>query len=257
MTSALDQICQQVKQKLPIWLFLDYDGTLSDFAPNPDIIESKPEVIERIEHLIQHPHIRVSVISGRRLEHVKNLVPVSGILLAGTYGIEIRTPDGYELHREDYDLIRPVLDWIKPRWEALLSDKEGFYLEDKGWSLAIHARFAQSQQADQVMSSARQYILEIENKNHFRVLGGDRFLEIGPKKAHKGDTVRFLLERYPFPGALPVYVGDDDKDEEAFEVVIAAGGTAIQVSWQERQSLANARLKNPEAVLNWLKSLTA
>jgi len=50
-------------------------------------------------------------------------------------------------------------------------------------------------------------------------LGGHKFLEIGPTLAHKGRTVDYLLDRYPWPGALPIYLGDDDKDEKAFGVI--------------------------------------
>jgi trehalose 6-phosphate phosphatase len=255
MISPLDEIRKRIVRGAKVWLFLDYDGTLSDFAPNPDVIEPKPTVINLIKQLSQHPQFRVSVISGRRLQHVKKLVPVSGILLAGSYGIEIHTPQGDEIHREDYGIIRPILEWIKPKWEALLTKKEGFYLEDKGWSLAIHARFADNQQANQVLSSASACVEKMNNKKKFRVLDGEKFLEIGPKTAHKGETVRFLLDRYPFPEAVPVYIGDDDKDEEAFDVVLAAGGYAVQVAREERSSLASARLEDPEAVLNWLNTL--
>jgi trehalose 6-phosphate phosphatase len=255
MTSPLNAIRQHLSAGSSIWLFLDYDGTLSDFAPNPDVIESKPVVVELIRHLSQHPQLRVSVISGRRLEHVKKLVPLSGILLAGSYGIEICTQEGEEIYRADFGIIRPVLDWIKPRWDALINGKEGFYLEDKGWSLAIHARFADIDQALRVLSFAREFTNEIDHKEHFRVLGGHKFLEIGPITAHKGETVRYLLDRYPYHRALPVYIGDDDKDEEAFEVVLAAGGYAIQVASEERSTLASGRLQNPDAVIDWLKKL--
>jgi trehalose 6-phosphate phosphatase len=255
MISPLEDIQHHIQNGSPVWLFLDYDGTLSDFAPNPDVIEPKAEIVELVTCLSQQPSLRVTIISGRRLQHVKNLIPVSGILLAGTYGIEIQTPEGNEIHREDYQMIRPVLDWIKPKWEQLLEAKEGFYLEDKGWSLAIHARFAENNQAEQVLSAAKEITEEVANKERFRILGGNKFLEIGPKKANKGETIQFLLDRHPFPGALPVYLGDDDKDEEGFEVVLAAGGYAIQVADKERPSQASTRLKNPTAVLNWLKTL--
>jgi trehalose 6-phosphate phosphatase len=255
MTTSLEEVTRQIKSSDRTWFFLDYDGTLADFAPNPDIIEPKPEVVRCIRQLAKKPGFRVSVISGRRLEHVKKLVPVSGILLAGTYGIEILTPNGILLHREDYQKIRPVIDWLKPRWEALLDNTNGFYLEDKGWSLAIHAKDADHQQATGLLESAHQYLEKIEPRSLFRILGGEKFLEIGPAKAHKGETVRLLLEEYPFSGALLIYLGDDDKDEEAFEVVVDAGGIAIQVSQQYRQSLASVRFENPRAVINWLNSI--
>lgn len=255
MNSPLEDIHHHIQNGSPVWLFLDYDGTLSDFAPNPDVIEPKTEIVELITCLSQQPSLRVSIISGRRLQHVKKLIPVSGILIAGTYGIEIQTPEGNEIHREDYEIIRPVLDWLKPQWEQLLKGKEGYYLEDKGWSLAIHARFAESIQAAQVLSFAKEITNKTFDKERFRILGGDKFLEIGPKRANKGETIQYLLKRYPLPGALPVYLGDDDKDEEGFEVVLTAGGYAVQVANEERPSKASARLENPEAVLKWLKTL--
>jgi trehalose-phosphatase len=86
MITTLDHIAQHLQNGSPIWLFLDYDGTLSDFAPNPDIIEPNPDVIDCIQKLSAHPLIRVSIVSGRRLKHVKDLVPVSGILLGGHMG---------------------------------------------------------------------------------------------------------------------------------------------------------------------------
>ncbi|MGD1997206.1 MAG: trehalose-phosphatase, partial [Anaerolineae bacterium] len=83
------------------------------------------------------------------------------------------------------------------------------------------------------------------------------FLEIGPKLAHKGKTVDYLLDRYPRPGALTIYIGDDDKDEEAFEVVRARGGIAILVASEPRDVNVDARLESPQAVRKWLRSLPA
>ena len=40
-----------------------------------------------------------------------------------------------------------------PRWQALVEGREGFYLEDKGWSLALHARFAPEKEATRVISA--------------------------------------------------------------------------------------------------------
>jgi trehalose-phosphatase len=90
----------------------------------------------------------------------------------------------------------------------------------------------------------------------FRVLGGHRFLEIGPKLAHKGLTVAYLLENYPWHGALPVYVGDDDKDEEAFGVIQAHAGSAILVARASRKTGADFRLESPQVVRHWLEGLS-
>ncbi len=260
---APQAIKARIREAERLRLFLDYDGTLADFAPTPDHVEPDPEVIALLTRLAEHPGIRVSVISGRRLSHVRKLLPVPEVLLAGTYGIELQLPDGEEVKRVRHDRIRPVLENIKPRWERLIAHRDGFFLEDKGRALAIHARHAADEEAEEVLKEARQIARatatsSIEapvNSDLFRVLGGHKFLEIGPALAHKGRTVAYLLDRYPWHDALSLYIGDDDKDEEAFGVVQAHGGLAIKVCEEPCDTQADGRLLSPEAVRRWLHTL--
>jgi len=238
-------------------LFLDYDGTLAGFAPTPDVIIPDPEVIDILTRLENHPFFQPAIISGRRLDHIIALVPVSRLLLAGTYGIEIRTPDGKHINRLDYSHIRPGLDLLKPKWEQLISGQVGFYLEDKGWSLAIHARFADDHAARTILSTARETAADCMDASLFRMMGGDKFLEVGPLLANKGATIEYILERYPVVDALPVYIGDDDKDEEAFAVVNQHNGISVVVSENERGTHADLRLQDPPSVREWLISLLA
>jgi trehalose 6-phosphate phosphatase len=246
---------QDLQGTAPLWLFLDYDGTLADFAPTPDHILPDPALIALLERLSQRPGLRVSVVSGRRLAHIQKLLPIPGLLLAGSYGLELCTPQGECQYPLDYDDVRPTLEAIKPHWQALLEGRQGFYLEDKGWSLALHARFAADEEADQVLESALPIIEAHASREGFRILGGHKFLEIGPPLAHKGQTVESLLQRFALPGANLLFIGDDDKDEEAFETIHAHGGLAIVVSAQPRPSRADYRLPNPQAVRRWLQEL--
>jgi hypothetical protein len=75
--------------------------------------------------------------------------------------------------------------------------------------------------------------------------------------AHKGCTVDFLLDRHPWAGALPLYVGDDDKGEEAFDVIHAHEGIAIKVCEQACGTKADGRLESPQEVRRWLATLGA
>lgn len=252
MSENLNETLAQARR---LWLFLDYDGTLADFAPTPEHVDPDPELVDLLTRLARHSRLRISVISGRRLSHVRSLVPVPGVLLAGTYGVEMQTPEGEQSNRVVYETIRPALDALKPRWEQLIAGREGFFLEDKGWALALHARFAAEDEAERVLDGARQMATEVASLGPFRLLGGHKFLEIGPTLAHKGRTVEYLLERYPWPGALPVYAGDDDKDEEAFGVIKAHGGIAILVSREPSHTQADCRLESPQAVRQWLETL--
>ena len=252
------QINERLAQAERLWLLLDYDGTLADFAPTPDHVNLDLEIVDLLTRLARHPLIRVAVISGRRLDHVAALVPVPGILLAGTYGVELQAPEGERINRVEYNVVRPVLDAIKPRWLHLIGERRGFFLEDKGWALALHARFADDAEAEEVLDTAYRMATEVApSRQLFRLLGGHKFLEVGPRLAHKGQTVDYLLNRYGRPGALPLYLGDDDKDEEAFGAIKARGGIAIMVAAEPRKTRADCRLESPQAVRHWLEMLLA
>jgi trehalose 6-phosphate phosphatase len=251
-----EQTITRIAQAERLQLFLDYDGTLADFAPSPDHVLPDKEVIHILSKLKANPALKIAVVSGRRLSHIRKLLPIEGILLAGTYGVELLLPGGEVIYRLDYGGVRPGLEVIKPQWEAHIRGKEGFYLEDKGWSLAIHARFADKDEAETVLKEAWDAAQRWIDADQFHILGGDKFLEVGPEIANKGDTVTYLLERYPWEGALSVYVGDDDKDEEAFTVVNAHGGITILVAHEPRPTAASCRLDSPNSVRSWLRNFT-
>jgi trehalose 6-phosphate phosphatase len=241
-----------------IWLFLDYDGTLADFAPTPEHVLPDPDLVALLTRLAKAPRLRVAVVSGRRLSHVQRLVPVRGILLAGTYGIELLTPEGERIDRLEYGTIRPTLEMLKPQWADLIAGREGFFLEDKGWALALHARFAKPHESDRILAEAGRMAVEGsggEASDLFRLVGGHKFLEIGPQLANKGRTVEYILAQYPWPGSLPVYLGDDDKDEEAFATIKAQGGCAIVVAPEPRETRADMRLPSTQAARRWLADL--
>lgn len=250
------RVLAELLQAKRLWLFLDYDGTLDEFAPTPAHILPNPEVIDLIARLAQQPRVRVAVISGRRLSQIQALLPVPGILLAGTYGIELQMPDGERVNWVAHDVVRPALEHLKPRWEQLIAGRAGFFLEDKTWALALHARFAEAGEAEEVLAVAGEMASRTAASGLFRVLGGHRFLEIAPAMAHKGQAVNFILGRHPWPDALPVYVGDDDKDEAAFGAVKAHGGVAVLVAPEPRATQADCRLESPRHARQWLGALS-
>jgi trehalose 6-phosphate phosphatase len=240
-----------------LWLFLDYDGTLAEFAPTPDIILPDQRLITLVNQLATIAQNRVTILSGRRLAHIQDLLPLTGIMMAGSYGLELQLADGRLVHRVAYDSIRPALEDVKGQWRVLLAARDGFYLEDKGWTLAIHAKDAGEKDAVHILEQARrlgQAAID-ENAGLLRFQGGHRFLELAPVLADKRRTVDYLMANYPRPGALPLYLGDDDKDEVAFEAVQARGGLAVAVGDRLLDSVADYHLDSPQATRSWLARL--
>mgnify|MGYP001547143478 FL=1 len=254
-----ERIMQRVRRAAHLWLFLDYDGTLADFAATPDEILPDEELISLVTALAERPDIRVTIISGRRLAHIQALLPVSGILKAGSYGLEMETANGDLVHQSEYETIRPLLDKLKQEWSGLLSGRDGFYLEDKGWTLAIHAKDAGEEEATDVLREARRQVralLDQDRDGLFRLLGGHRFLECGPQTADKKRAVEHVLVAYPWhEDVLVVYLGDDDKDEVAFTAVHRNGGLTIAVGDRLHNSSADCWLPSPQAVRQWLQAV--
>lgn len=254
--SGSSKVLARIQDADKIHLFLDYDGTLAEFAATPDEIYPDPELIGLLERLKDDQRFDLAVISGRRLSHIRELIPIPGILLAGTYGIEILDPSGVQINRVDNEEIRPTLELIKPQWQELVQDHDDFYLEDKGWALALHAKFVNQELAEGILTKARLVIDQLDlPQDLFRILGGHKFLEIAPKLANKGLTVRYLISRYTPNQALLIYIGDDDKDEEAFEEIIINNGIPIKVGYQPGDSKAHLWIESPKMVRRFLTSL--
>jgi trehalose-phosphatase len=75
---------------------------------------------------------------------------------------------------------------------------------------------------------------------------------------NKGKAVLWLLETLGLEGgdALPIFIGDDRTDEDAFRA-IENRGVGILVSDQPELTAASYWLKNPEEVERFLRELIA
>ncbi|WP_376792471.1 trehalose-phosphatase [Thermoflexus sp.] len=234
-------------------LFLDYDGTLVPIARTPAEAQPDGELLGLLADLARAPTFDPILLSGRPLAALEAMLPVPGLTLAGTYGVEIRRGGRTIVRGADPAQVRHVVEQVKAEWECLTWGRSGFLLEDKGLAIALHARWAEPAEADLVLEAARAVVMPLLLPHHFRILTGDRFLEVAPAAAHKGQAVDWVLDQIRNPNALPVYFGDDDKDEEAFAVVRRRGGIPIGVGERFPLRSALGHLPSPEDVRVWLR----
>lgn len=238
-----------------LWLFLDYDGTLVPLARTPGEAQPDPPLLDLLTCLVNTPSLRVTILSGRPLSWLQAVLSIPGLMLAGTYGVETQLGDGTLVVRADDAQMGSRVQQIKGIWTELVKGHEGFFIEDKGRAVALHARFAQPEDADVILPAAESAARQLMTDTVLRVVGGHRFLEIAPAAAHKGATVEWLLQEQSFPNAQLVYFGDDDKDEQAFEVIVQHGGLPIVVGEPRGPTLAPIRASSPSQVREWLAEL--
>ena len=238
-----------------LWLFLDYDGTLVPIARTPDEARPDAELLALLRSLARCPQLRLTILSGRPRASLREMLPVPGLVLAGTYGVEIQYPNGFAVLRAELAQVRPTIERVLSAWAELIAARDGFLLEDKGIAVALHARYADPRDALFVLPAAMVAVKQTLDPTQFRLLGGDRFLEVAPRLANKGESVAWLLDEEHAFQELLVYLGDDDKDEEAFAVVRQRGGIPIVVGSRNFSTEALARLPSTESVRIWLQSL--
>ncbi|MDN5344808.1 MAG: trehalose 6-phosphate phosphatase, partial [Clostridia bacterium] len=101
----------------------------------------------------------------------------------------------------------------------------GLMVETKGDNLALHYRLAEPGAAAAALGEFRHQVGPYL-KYDLELLAGNKVLELRPRGANKGVAVNYFTRRWP--RALPLYLGDDRTDEDAF-AALPANGLAIGV----------------------------
>lgn len=233
-------------------VFLDYDGTLTPIVPDPDdalLPGATRASIERLAGLCP-----VAVVSGRDLEDVLGKVGIDGIAYAGSHGFDLLTPDGAREERAPEAL--PALDRAESALRAAVEPIEGASVERKRFAIAVHFRNVDPSRWDAVDAAVDAVHA---GTSGLRKTGGKRIFELRPDVAwDKGRAVRWLLEELGLdrPEVIPVYVGDDVTDEDAFEALGPEGiGVVVRDEDDERATAARYALDHPDAVRDFLDGI--
>jgi len=232
-------------------VFLDYDGTLTPIVSRPE-----DAVLSKGMHNILSSLTRkcaVSVISGRGLADARNLVTVQGLYFAGSHGFEIEGPNGVHMEVEEAQASLPQLDWAESELNRELERIPGSQVERKKYSIAVHYRNV----AEDAPSVEEAVDRVLEQTSGLRKRYGKMVFELGPDLDwHKGKAVLWLLRELELDqyGVIPIYIGDDVTDENAFEALSGKGITLI-VGNEPRLTSAKYRLHSVNEVRDFLYML--
>jgi trehalose 6-phosphate phosphatase len=241
-------------QRKPILLCLDYDGTLSEIAREPQLARPVSGAVETLRTLATHSgRVKVAVISGRAVEDLRSMLSLlPGIALAGVHGLQLADAIGKIETTREIEECREDLKSVRRWLEQNLPANSGFIVEDKGVALALHYRLAAGAIAQQVRDSFEQFITERTASLSAR--HGKLVIEALPKIATKATALRALWQRVG-DQFEPVYFGDDLSDEDAFSE-LGARGISVLVGGP-RRSAARYRVDGPADVVHALRALAA
>jgi trehalose 6-phosphate phosphatase len=227
-------------------LFLDFDGTMVDIAPQPHAVEVPEPLITLLQDLHGYLHGAVAVISGRPIAQIDDFLRPVRLPVAGVHGAERRGADG-QMHL----LNTHPLDHVEEAARALAARHPGLLVENKRGSLALHYRLAPEFE-DECVLAMQQAVAESPG---ITLLRGKMVVEAKPGGASKGRAIEDFLAEAPFAGRTPVFIGDDMTDEVGFSTVQRLGGLGIKVG--EGSTVAWRRLADPTALRQELEAAVA
>ena len=230
---------------------LDFDGTLSPIVDDPDAAALAPGAYEAVQRLAGITE--VAVLSGRHLDDLAPRVKGLPALLLGGHGTEVAEADGTRHSFVDLDERRPALDHLEADLRELLDPSDGWFVERKPASLAVHHRRVDAPDRGGLLTHPRERMARTDGD--WELLDGKAVTELRPAGVDKGTAVAWLADRHPNRDLL--VVGDDVTDEDAFRAARQRGGTAILVGAPERRTAAEHRLDGPEDVVAFLDALAA
>ncbi len=201
----LDEPLEALARAPRLLVACDYDGTLSELAPEPDAARPNPRAVAALERLANMPRTHVALISGRPLTWLRPLLAhTPGVRRFGSHGAEdgSTTAAVYADMQENLRRLANLID--EPTLLAA-----GARIERKPMGLAVHYRHA---------SSPIEVIHDVEtlaNANPNLLLRrGAGVVELCLSRRHKGDALDQV--RRETQATHAVFFGDDTTDEDAF-----------------------------------------
>ncbi|MFP4397742.1 MAG: trehalose-phosphatase [Desulfonatronovibrio sp.] len=252
--SALDRF-QEIQARLisaTAAVFLDYDGTLTPIVDDPDkayLPEDMKETLTRLADLVP-----VAVISGRDRPDVQKLVELNNIYYAGSHGFDIAGPDQEETNPDKVTEFLPELDQADSEIRKRIEHIEGAWVEKKKFSIAVHYRKVKEKDTPRV----KQAVEKVSgNHSRLKLSGGKKVFELRPNMDwHKGKALLWVLDKLELnkSGVVPLYIGDDVTDEDAFQT-LEGRGISIVVMDSRRETKADYMLKSPDEVRLFLEKI--
>ncbi len=225
-TKLLDEkLMKSVKEKFDKsedrLIFLDYDGTLVGFNPNPE--ESKPdaELREILSKLTADKKNKIVIISGRDKETLFKWMGDYKLQFVAEHGAWIRENGG------NFKTITKIDDsWkeeILPVLEDYVNRTPGSFIEHKDYSLVWHYRKVETGLGEVRTRELTSHLKYITGNRDLQVMEGDKVIEVKNSLINKGKGAAYLLDKNKSDFIMAC--GDDTTDEDTFMAMPKSGIT--------------------------------
>jgi alpha,alpha-trehalase len=180
------------------------------------------------------------------------MVGLETIHYAGSHGYDISGPEVVAQRGTEY---LPDLEQAQHELELELEEIPGAWVERKKFAVAIHFRQADEARVDEVRSAVER--AHARRPDQLEKSSGKKIFELRPAMDwNKGRALSWLMEELGISGrgTVPLYLGDDTTDEDAFRE-IRDSGVGIVVGEHHGSTAARYRLRDPDEVRRFLLRL--
>ena len=138
-----------------------------------------------------------------------------------------------------------------------MKDIPGAWVEENKYTFSVHYRMVEKSKVSRVEEIVDDF-MQSPHGQGFNKHFGKMVFEIKPKlKWNKGEALKWIMRTLKVdqdPATVPIYIGDDVTDEDAFKVLATeAPGVSIIVSPDStKQTNAKYRLRDPSDVKSFL-----
>lgn len=248
-----EEILARVKEAKRVALMFDFDGVLAPLVPDYRDATVSPHTKMLLRALARV--FSVAVISGRELGDVEKRVGISNIFYGGNHGLEWKIGKR-TFHAPLPAAPRKALQKVRKEISKLTKEFPGLFLEDKKLTISVHYRTVDPRLQAIVVKELETIVKPSIKSGALRIVGGHKVLNIRPAtKLHKGTVALRMLKSVR--GALPIFIGDDVTDEDAFRSL--SKGITIRVG-NTKESAAHYYVdsqKNVDAFLEALLKIKA
>ncbi|ETW23625.1 trehalose-phosphatase [Mycobacterium gastri] len=267
--NALDsygQVIGMVSGRQPV-VCVNYDSTLSEIVPDPDLATLVDGAAEALADLaVQCP---VAILSGRDLADLRDRIGLPGIWYAGSHGFELMAPDGTRYHHDAAAAAVAVLASAATELRDELGPTSGAHVEHTRFGVRVHYGKVAHERVPEVIAAVHRQ----SRRQGLRLTTGPGSVELHPDVDwDKGTALAWIRDHIvqssgqsgvesgvgsgAQPGRLlPIYIGGDLTDEDAFDAVRFSGiGVVVRHDEDgDRPTAASFTLTSPTEARDFVR----
>ena len=221
--SEADNLRERIAEADALYGFFSFDTALSQRAAHGHL-RTNPASRAALIRLCAAPGTRGAVLSSRNVATLQRRLRLHRLAYVGVHGADVQGVGLRMVTEPDLDAAETSISRLRRACSRVPALHEaGIALEDRTWALVLHLRNA----APSARIGAAEEFGKLVAGEGLGLRRGADCLEAIPETAGMWRAVLGLLAG--LRGALPVYVGAGESDEEAFAILNRRSAITVHV----------------------------